>query len=77
LYAAVLGQSPRVDALFRKLQKVLHKEIQAQKQMMSVVGILDLIFAQNSAAFGEKPAILAPATTELVNAPAAADDSTL
>lgn len=68
LYSSVLGQSQIVDDLFRKLKRVIFKEIHAQKRMMTVVGIMDLIFAQNSAAFTESPIVLNSALSTIAAA---------
>ena len=45
MYASSLGRSVRVDELFFKLQTRLHREIELQKQMLSLMGALDFIVA--------------------------------
>ena len=45
LYIPVLGQSIVIDELFFKLRLRLKQEIQLQKEMLGLVGIMDTIFA--------------------------------
>ena len=45
MYASSLGRSVRIDELFFKLQTRLHREIELQKQMLSLMGALDFIVA--------------------------------
>ena len=43
MYATVIGQSILTDELFYKLQNKLHKEIQVQKDMLELLGALELV----------------------------------
>nr|CCA14731.1 U3 small nucleolar RNAassociated protein putative [Albugo laibachii Nc14] len=45
LYASKLCQSNLIDQLFVKLHEKINEELRAQKEMMSLVGMLDLIIA--------------------------------
>jgi U3 small nucleolar RNA-associated protein 15 len=45
IYAPVLGQSVLIDELFTKLRNKLVAEIQFQKQLMNVLGTLDVIIS--------------------------------
>lgn len=45
LYASKLSQSVLIDQLFVKLHEKINEELRAQKEMMSLVGMLDLIIA--------------------------------
>lgn len=43
MYAAVLGQSPLIDALFVRLRKKVEEELRFQKELLQVKGALDMI----------------------------------
>ncbi|KAF9921035.1 snoRNA-binding rRNA-processing protein [Linnemannia zychae] len=48
MYAAVLGQSPLIDELFMRLRTKVKQEIAFQKQLLSVVGSMEMLFAKST-----------------------------
>ncbi|KAG0303027.1 snoRNA-binding rRNA-processing protein [Dissophora globulifera] len=48
MYTAVLGQSPLIDELFVKLRARVKMELAFQKQLMSVVGSMEMLFAKST-----------------------------
>jgi U3 small nucleolar RNA-associated protein 15 len=50
MYAPVLGQSPLIDTLFVRLRKKVDAELQFQKELASVRGALELLFASSALA---------------------------
>ncbi|XP_037536847.1 U3 small nucleolar RNA-associated protein 15 homolog [Nematolebias whitei] len=47
IYHSVVGQSAIVDRLLRQLQELLEKEIDYQKNLLEVLGMLDTMFASS------------------------------
>ncbi|KAF9358285.1 snoRNA-binding rRNA-processing protein [Mortierella sp. AD094] len=48
MYTAVLGQSPLIDELFMRLRAKVKLEIAFQKQLLSVVGSMEMLFAKST-----------------------------
>ncbi|KAF8975634.1 snoRNA-binding rRNA-processing protein [Entomortierella lignicola] len=48
MYTAVLGQSPLIDELFMRLRAKVKLEISFQKQLLSVVGSMEMLFAKST-----------------------------
>ncbi|KAF9102314.1 snoRNA-binding rRNA-processing protein [Mortierella sp. GBA35] len=48
MYTAVLGQSPLIDELFMRLRAKVKMEIAFQKQLLSVVGSMEMLFAKST-----------------------------
>lgn len=47
IYQSIIGQSAIIDRLLRQLQELLEKEIDYQKNLLEVLGMLDTIFASS------------------------------
>lgn len=45
IYQSIVGQSPVVDRQLLRLQDLLEKEIDYQKDLLEVLGMLDTLFA--------------------------------
>ncbi|KAF9903291.1 snoRNA-binding rRNA-processing protein [Lobosporangium transversale] len=48
MYTAVLGQSPLIDELFMRLRAKVKMEIEFQKQLLSVLGSMEMLFAKST-----------------------------
>lgn len=48
MYTAVLGQSPLIDELFMRLRAKVKQEIAFQKQLFSVIGSMEMLFAKST-----------------------------
>jgi U3 small nucleolar RNA-associated protein 15 len=48
LYSQIIGLSPSIDELFVKLQAKVKEELAFQKQLMSLMGIFETLFASSS-----------------------------
>lgn len=48
MYTAVLGQSPLIDELFVRLRAKVKLEIAFQKQLLAVVGSMEMLFAKST-----------------------------
>jgi len=48
MYSAVLGQSPLIDELFLRLRTKVKAEIAFQKQLLAVVGSMEMLFAKST-----------------------------
>lgn len=46
-YQSVIGQSPVVDRQLLRLQELLEREIDYQKDLLEVLGMLDTMFASS------------------------------
>ncbi len=49
MYARVLGQSARIDKLVQRLQRIVRNEVAAQTALTHTLGVLDALFAAQSA----------------------------
>lgn len=47
IYHSIVGQSAIIDRLLRQLQELLEKEIDYQKNLLEVLGMLDTMFASS------------------------------
>lgn len=47
IYQTVIGQSPVVDRQLLRLQELLEKEIDYQRDLLEVLGMLDTLFASS------------------------------
>ncbi|KAK9712599.1 U3 small nucleolar RNA-associated protein 15 [Basidiobolus ranarum] len=56
MYSVVLGQSPLIDELFQSLNERIKKEINFQKDLMKVIGSLDMLFSKASSKVPNMPA---------------------
>lgn len=48
MYTAVLGQSPLIDELFMRLRAKVKLEIAFQKELQSVIGSMEMLFAKST-----------------------------
>ncbi|GJJ70168.1 U3 small nucleolar RNA-associated protein 15 [Entomortierella parvispora] len=76
MYSAVLGQSPLIDELFLRLRTKVKAEIAFQKQLLAVVGSMEMLFAKStstsaSIASHNELASSAPASASTVPSPSA------
>jgi len=54
LYAQQIGKSPIVDEWFRKIQNKLHREIKFQKEMLKLLGSIDVIVSSSTLSSNSK-----------------------
>lgn len=47
IYQSIVGQSPVIDRQLVRLQDLLEREIDYQKELMEVLGMLDTMFASS------------------------------
>lgn len=47
IYQSIIGQSPLVDRQLLRLQDLVEKEIDYQKELLEVLGMLDTMFASS------------------------------
>ncbi|KAF9314073.1 snoRNA-binding rRNA-processing protein [Podila horticola] len=48
MYTSVLGQSPLIDELFLRLRTKVKQELAFQKQLLSVIGSMEMLFAKST-----------------------------
>jgi len=48
MYTTVLGQSPLIDELFMRLRTKVKQEIAFQRQLQSVIGSMEMLFAKST-----------------------------